>query len=354
MLGTSPATRGGVASVVRVYESAGLLRRWPVTYITTHVDGTALRKLTVACAAWLSYMAWLVRGRKFLLHVHSASGASFWRKLTFILPAIWTGRPVVFHLHGGGFAAFYENDCNLVTKRLLRYALDRCTRIIVLSESWREAIQRISGNRHIQVVFNPVMPLDVSPESSARVPGCLLFLGRLSKQKGIYVLLDAFSALVQEEPRLRLICAGDGDVAEVRRIVAARGLAESVDVPGWIDEARRAQLLLTASIYVLPSFIEGVPMSILEAMSAGLPVVATPVGGIPEIITDGQEGLLVPAGSVDELAGAIRRLVRDPRLQAEMGARGRAKFRERFDASVIVPRIESIYAELGVSPVEAA
>ena len=114
---------------------------------------------------------------------------------------------------------------------------------------------------------------------------------------------------------------------------------------------QRTELLATASIYVLPSYAEGLPISILEAMSAGLPVVTTPVGGIPEAITDGEEGLLVPTGNAEALSDAIQRLLSDSELREAMGSRGQAKFDTCFNANVVLPQLESMYRDLGVLPV---
>lgn len=350
MMGTSPDTMGGVASVIRIYRSQGLFTRWPVTYLATHVDGGAARKLFKAAAAWWRFAARLVRSDDFLLHVHCASRASFWRKSAFVLPATWSGATVILHLHGAEFMQFYHDESGPFAKRAIRYILEKCTRIIVLSESWRKTISEITPSR-IDVIANPALPLRGEVAFAAREPATLLFLGRLGRRKGIHVLLQALVRVKEEHPSVRLLCGGDGDLDEVREAAERLGVADCVEILGWVDETRRAGLLATASVYVLPSFAEGLPMSILEAMSAGLPVVTTPVGGIPEAIADGEEGLLVPPGDTEALASAISRLLSDAPLREAMGARGRAKFDACYDANVVLPRLESVYRDLGVMPV---
>ena len=348
MLGTSLRTKGGITSVVKVYESCGLFSDWPVTYIETHVDGGPLRKLHMAASAWLSYAGWLIRDRKFVLHVHSASRASFWRKSTFIFPALWLRRPVIFHLHGGEFMTFYGEESGPLARWLVRHVLDRATRLVVLSETWRDSIASITDNPRVDVIVNPALPYQGPSEHADDGPCTLLFLGRIGEHKGIYVLLDAMQQLARDEVDVRLVCAGDGDIDKARAKVSEMGLEGRVDINGWIDEQRRNELLEQADAFVLPSYGEGLPMSIVEAMSAGLPVVATPVGGIPQAIRDGEEGLLVPVGDAPALAAAIRHLAQDREYRGAMGRKALATFDRLFSAEVVLPQVQSLYQKYGI------
>ena len=350
MLGTSPNTKGGISSVVRNYEAGGLMAKWPIEYRVTHEEGSVLRKLLSALSAWLWFVSRLARRQDMLLHVHAASRASFWRKSAFILPAIWAGKPVIFHLHGGGFSQFYESDCGNIRKRWVRYVLDHCAKIVVLSKSWKQAIESMTRNRSIEVIVNPAMPAPIMLRPETRSRSSLLFVGRLVQAKGIYTLLDALVTVSRRHPDVQLVCAGEGELDHVEQVAERLGVRERVHLLGWVDEARRAELLSAASIYVMPSFVEGLPMSLLEAMSAGLPIVTTPVGGIPEAITEGEEGFLVPEGNPGALADAICRLLQDIRLQESMGSRALARFNDGFSISVVLPRIEAMYREFGVFP----
>ena len=353
MIGTALDTKGGVASVVRIYQAAGLFSKWPVTYLATHADRGFIGKLTIALRAWASFFCLFLWRGDSVLHAHCSSRASFWRKLAFILPARLVGRPIIFHLHGGDFMRFYEQECGVFAKRIVRYVLDNCAKIIVLSESWRTDLTTITNNKDIVVIFNPAMPFGIDSSNRRGDENVLLFLGRMGQKKGIYVLLEAFSRVVQHRKGVRLVCAGDGDLEGVRRAADNLNLADNIEILGWVDEERRSQLLAAASIYVLPSFAEGLPMSILEAMSAGLPIVSTCVGGIPEAVTDGAEGYLVETGNPEALSEAICKLVDDADLRRMMGANSRAKFNSFFSVDSVIPKVEAVYCELGVKPREA-
>ncbi len=351
MLGTAFETQGGIAAVLQVYCRAGLFERWPIRYLATHTDRGVWRKLWRAGTALIRFTALLARRRVALIHVHGASAASFWRKSAFMLLAFATRRPVVFHLHGGGFSEFFHEHCGRVGKSLVRFVLARSARVIVLSPQWESEVRAMCPGARIVSIPNPVEVDDPSSDTLAgRRAHDLLFLGRLEHDKGIFDLLEALQLLRTEFPSVRLQCGGDGDVIEVKRRAETLGLGSAVRYLGWVRGDAKQRLLASSTVYVLPSYYEGLPMGVLEAMAAGLPVVATSVGGIPGAITDGEDGYLVPPGDIAALTETIRRLLRDPHLRQAIGAAGRDRVSRDFATPVILPRLEAIYGELGATP----
>jgi glycosyltransferase involved in cell wall biosynthesis len=156
---------------------------------------------------------------------------------------------------------------------------------------------------------------------------------------------------MRDMPNWRATLAGDGHVDAARAKAAEYGLGDRVDLPGWVGPDRVAELISTADILVLPSFIENLPLSIIEAMASGVAVVATPVGAVPDIVRDGETGLLVPVGDVDALTTALTRLVNDPALRARMGAAGLALHREKLDLQPFADAMQRIWAEAAGLPV---
>jgi glycosyltransferase involved in cell wall biosynthesis len=347
MLGTSFQTRGGIASVLQTYRSVGLFDRWPVDFVATHRDGSRLEKLLKAIDGFFVFFALLCRYPRAVLHVHSASRASFWRKCLFMALAMAARWPVIFHLHGGGFATFYDAECGPVRRALVRFFLARAACIVVVSERWCAWMHRITRNPRVVSISNPVaLP---APSAIAREPHLVAFTGRLCAGKGVFELLQATVGLRRQFPTLRIEFAGDGDLDEVERCVNSMGLASHVRLHGWIGPRLREELLARASIFVLPSHAEGLPVSLLEAMAAGCAVVATSVGGIPDVVEDGFNGLLVPVGDSRALEGALAKLLADSELAREMGRAARATIANRFTAERTVAQVEDLYSELGVS-----
>lgn len=344
MIGTAPTTQGGISSVVRALEAGGLFARCGVDYLATHTDGSTWRKLAIAVRAWLAYLPRLLGGRVALLHVHVSSRASFWRKSAFILPTRLLGVPYVLHLHGSEFHLFTERECGPRRRRFIRWVFERAARVVVLSPGWRTWVATQFPKARVQVIYNPVaLPTACAQPGQS---GAVLFLGRLGERKGVFHLIAAAAGLAPAFADLRLWLGGDGAVETARQQAAALGLAERVELLGWVTGADKASRLQRAALFALPSYNEGLPMSVLEAMSYGLPVLATPVGGIPDAIEDGVEGFLVPPGDEAALADRMRRLLADPDLRQRMGEAARRKVARLFSTEVVVPQFEALYAEL--------
>jgi len=345
MLGTSFETHGGISSVVNAYRAAGLFARWPITYVQTHCDGSRFSKWSCAIGAFFSMLFLIARHPGSLLHVHSASRASFWRKAVLMALARAAGWPIVFHLHGGGFAEFHR-DCKPWQRRIVRDFLDHAACIITVSERWQAWMRQVTANPRVIAIPNPVeLPKVVSTER----PGALVaFVGRIEGAKGVFDLVDAVNEVRGTLPAVRLDCAGEGDVEAVRRHMAVRGMLADVRFCGWLSKRRREDLLGRAAVFVLPSHVEGLPMSLLEAMAAGCPVVATSVGGVPDVVADGVNGLLVRPGDREALALAIHRLLIDRALAGRLGAAARDTIRRRFTTEHALERLDQVYAGLGV------
>lgn len=347
MLGTSMNTKGGIATVLKIYSENGLFQRWPVIHIPTHLDGNSFDKIKIFLAAYVRFFRLLAAGEISLIHAHTASRASFWRKTLFILPASWLKIPVIIHLHGAEFKEFYENESGVLRKYLVRAVFKKADRIVVLSSQWKRWLGGVVDAGRIVRIFNPAPAAPSSPGMVARHPSELLFLGRLSPRKGIYDLLAAVAALRKDYPSLELICCGDGELQEVAAHAARLGIADSVKIFSWVDGEQKRRLLGEATVYVLPSYNEGLPMGVLEAMAAGMPVVSTTVGGIPDAIENGIDGCLVEPGDVPALVGALDRLLMDVDLRRRIGVAAIGKMRELFLAEKVIGQVEQLYRELG-------
>lgn len=346
MLSTDLNGQGGVASVVSVYRGSDSIANWPIVFVATHCSGSYLDKVLVFLKSFIFCAQTMFKGEVDLVHVHTSSRASFWRKSLFIVMAFFFKIKVVFHLHSSEFYEFYFQECGSVRKKYIRWILKKVDRVIVLSCQWKFIISEICDVNKISVVYNPICSVD--DVSFVRTGNDLLFLGRLGNKKGIYILLQAIALLKDRFPEIVLKCGGDGELEKVKQYARELGISKNVLVLGWVSGEEKTQLLMQSAVYVLPSFNEGLPMGILEAMSAGLPVVSTTVGGIPDAINDGVEGFLVEPGEPTALADAIRKLILSPQCRAEMGRSGRQKVEKFFLPEKVIPQVLAIYKELGV------
>jgi glycosyltransferase involved in cell wall biosynthesis len=217
-------------------------------------------------------------------------------------------------------------------------ALRRAAAVITLTERLAEVVRREVAPRRVHVVPSGTRVFDAAP--TAR-PG-VLFVGRLHRQKGLDTLVRALPLL--PDP-VRVTLAGDGpERAALTRLAAELGVADRLAVTGFLPHRAIPGLLAGADVAVLPSRYEELGTVLVEAMAAGRPVVAAAVGGIPELVRDGVDGLLVPPGDPVALAGAIDRLIADPALAARLGASGRARV-AGHDWSLLAGRILGIYRD---------
>jgi glycosyltransferase involved in cell wall biosynthesis len=347
MIGTDPDGQGGVASVVDVYRKHGFFERLGVSYQLTHRGGSLLAKLRCAVVGGFTIAVLLLGRRVSLLHAHVSSHGSFKRKAVYLALARWLGVPTVFHLHSGGFKAFVDEDASPLLRRWIVHTLRQSSGLIALSESWATYLRSLAPDARIWVVPNPV---DVPAEAVLREgePGRLLFLGRASRSKGVFDLLHAFAALSPTHPQARLAIGGDGDLAHLQQQIDALGLSQSVEVLGWVSGAAKELELTRCQVYVLPSYHEGLPMGMLEAMVLAKAVVVTPVGGVPEAVQHGVHGLLVAPGDVSGLAHALEQLLVRPELRHALGSAARARVLERFASDGVMRKVRAVYAELGV------
>ncbi|ODU04105.1 MAG: hypothetical protein ABS81_11725 [Pseudonocardia sp. SCN 72-86] len=339
---TSPDTRGGIGSYVRTMRSTRLWRDWDVRHVTTHRNGSGISKVATFGAGLARFGAALVR-RPDAVHVHTASYGSFARKAVVTWVARAARVPVVLHVHGGEFVRFHDR-CPAPVQALIRATLHTADTVVALGDRWAERLADVAPRARILVVPNGVR-LPENPRPTDRDPGVhVVAVGDVSDAKGTFVLLDAWAKLTAELPpgSARLTVAGAGEVDRARTAVTDLGIGDSVEVTGWIRPGAVAGLFASADVLALPSRAEGQPMAVLEAMAHGLAVVATDVGGIPDLV-GADQGILVPRDDPEALTAALRVVVTDDARRTAMGEAGVAAVRERFDVDVVAGRLDALY-----------
>ncbi len=347
VLGT--AARGGILSVIEAYESAGFYSSGRACFIPTHIEGSLFARLITALKAYWRVAAYLLLHRVALLHLHMSMRGSFWRKFIFLNMARLVRVPVIIHLHGSEFATFYNGSSTWV-QRAVRYLFKKANGVVVLSASWKDFIGTLTQNK-VTIIGNFVPDrFDVARALKTRNHRHILFLGQFGPRKGIYDLLPAFADVYEQIPDVMLFCGGNGEVDKVRAIVQTLGLEESIKVYDWVSGDEKAALMHECSIFVLPSYNEGLPMAIIEAMSFSMTVVSTTVGGIPELV-DASNGVLVTPGDRAALVAALIELLsNDNAVQIKMGTASRMRYEQTFSPRACMADMRALYQSLGVAP----
>ena len=351
MLGAAPETRGEIAAVVDAYRASGLFARWPLHYVVSDSEGGVLERARQGLTAAREVLGTMASIGRIALHVHAEAYGSFWRHAGFVLAGAAARCPVLLQLHGGDFERFYD-DSSAETRRIICFVLERAACVVVACESQRSWIASVARNARAVCVPNPAIAPS-GPQQDRR-ENMVLFLDRLTGAKGVFDVLGAVAAVRDSVPDLTLVCAGGGDRAAVARVAEKLGIADAVKFTGAVGPSGKRALLESAAVFVLPSYRDALPISLLEAMAAGVPVIASPVGAISDAIVDGVSGFLVAPGDLGTLSRTLHKVLFDPALAARIGAAARESARRRYAPEKVLPRIEELYASLAVQPARAA
>lgn len=278
-------------------------------------------------------------------HLHNHLGDS---SCTVAMLAAELGRfPFSFTLHGP--AIFFEPYAWRLDEKIERSAFTACISHFCRSQA---AIFAPDFTDKLHIVHCGIEPERVTAVDHVGRGNRLLFVGRIALDKGIEVLIDAMAELRERHGDLTLTVVGDGPRREfLERLCHRRSLADSITFVGSKNQDEVAKLLMDHDIFVLPSFAEGVPVVLMEAMGASLPVVTTYVGGMTELVTDEASGFLVRPFDRDQLVARIEQLIDDPELRQQMGRAGRSAVLADFVSAAEAARLARLITDhrLGVA-----
>lgn len=340
MIGAGRNVRGGVSSVVNSYYDAGLDKMCELTYLPTMQDGSKLKKLFVAAWARVCFEK-LVKNCE-ILHVHMSADNSFYRKAVFVRKAYKEKKKIIIHMHGSTFDLFYKERCSEAQKLEVREIFRMADKVIALSEDWKKFLAKyICEADKIEVIYNAVKMPEVYEKDYANQK--MLFLGILGQRKGTYDLIEVLPEIFAKYPKAHIYFGGDGEREQAERLCREKGIAEQVTFLGWIRGAEKDKMLKECSIYVLPTYHEGMPMSVLEAMSHGIAVASTYVGGIPHLIKDGENGLLCEAGDEEALKKILEELLESPEKRETLGQKAAEKIQTEFNVQTSIQKVLALY-----------
>lgn len=330
--------QGGIGSVVSAYQSLFS----PFQHVTTQREGGIIIKLITLGTALSGLIYYRFFRHVRIVHIHSACHNSYRRKILLMRVASFLKYKIIFHLHGGAF----ENFSQEYGRKKIRLQLEHCDRVIVLSSFWKNFLETSIGLQNVTIINNiiPSPPENFTYRNNRKIH--VLFLGALNHQKGIFDLLNVLAEYKNYfEEKLELHVGGNGEVKRFQDFVKKHELTEMITFYGWVKDEQKKMLLSTSDIFILPSYAEGVPISILEAMSYGMPIISTNVGGIPSIVEDEWNGFLFTPGDLDTLYSILVKLSASVELRQKMGKRSYEKSLPYYPANV-EKQLSDMYNEL--------
>lgn len=329
---------GGIAAVINSYRP--ILK--PFHYRCTNSQRGTIAGMLPLLKVLVCLPFDRMRGRK-ILHIHSASGKSFVRKSLIITIGKWLGFKIVLHCHGGNFPSFFQK----MGLRKAATLINKCDAIIALTPKWKEYFESTFKHPLVIVVANYVQRFPNSPFNIDKDPLRLLFLGVINQEKGLFDLLKVVADNKQKwEGRLLLTICGIGpDIDKMKEYVQNENLTNLVEYRGYVSGQEKIDTICNCDVVVLPSYLEAQPVCILEGMSAGKGIISTNVGGIPDMVKNGENGQLIEPGNLHELAQAIDNYIQDRTLLQSHSKKAREVAKE-YSLENTTTRLKAIYERL--------
>jgi glycosyltransferase involved in cell wall biosynthesis len=278
-----------------------------------------------------------------IIHIHHASYNNFYLNSFFVFVARLFRKRIFLHNHGADFHLFYVSQ-PFLGKLFIRTIFEKATGTIVLSKSWYAWHRSISSKSTLYLLHNSVdFPKVVNEKSSITQKPIFLYLARLEKRKGISDTLELLPRLFEAFPKSIIYIAGQGDANVINNFLENSSFKSNVHFLGYVNNKEREALLNKAHILLLPSYEEGLPMSLLEAMSYSVVPITTPVGGIPEVIADGLNGYMVEPGDIESIYNKLSDLIRNPSLYEYLSLHARQYILSNHSLDSYKTRLKEIY-----------
>lgn len=336
VVATSRKTRGGITAVLRLYEQSTMWEYYHCKWIETHRDGNKLRKAWYAVRAMLQYMVLLPFYD--IVHIHFSMPPSAYRKYSFFKLAKMMGKKTVIHLHCG-------SQIDDIWGSVYQKMFEQCDYGVLLSEGLKQRIEgHIGQSGKLKVVYNPC-PIKTNTAKYEK-KNYILFSGTLYEGKGYKDLIRAFSKVAVAHKGWSLVLAGNGEVKQARELSNQLGISDQVLLLGWVNGENKDKAFKQAAVFCLPSYAEGFPMAVLDAWAYGLPVVTTPVGGVPDVAIDGENMLLFNPGDINTLAEKLDLIMSDKSLRDKLSASSAKMALEKFNLDTITAQVGELYESL--------
>ncbi len=350
VVATSRKTRGGITSVVKAHEMGEQWKLYHCRWISTHRDRWGIIKLLYLVCGLSQYL--IVLPFYDLVHIHLSEPVSAFRKFPFMLWAkLWRKKTIV-HFHS------FSPDTTVHGRFrwIYRYLFSHADAVITLSEYWRNVVaEEYRLGDKVKIIYNPC-PVQ---EDQGILSFCaddyevrwsktysILYAGTVNARKGYVDMIKAFARIAKKYPDWMIVFAGNGEIGQGMALATDLGISSQTLFLGWVTGEAKERAFREATIFCLPSYAEGFPMAVLDAWTYGLPVITTPVGGIPDIAQDGKNMLLFTPGDVAGLACQMERMISDCELRENIAKESRLLAQTTFNVGTINRQIEKLYEEL--------
>lgn len=345
MVGSETTVKGGMTTVVNSFLNHNFLK-YEIEYIPTHYNCGTIKNI-------LNFFGNIINLSKAIkeneiIHMHMSERGSCIRKYIVFKIAKKNNKKVIIHTHGAEFKEYYSNLSYNMKKRIIEL-LTGCDEVITLGENWNEYFKSLSSDIRCRILKNSVeIPVDKVSMDDKEFN--ILFLAIIDKRKGIYDLVEVANKILKAydgDKKINFIIAGTGkEEEEIKKLVKQYKLNDNFNFLGWINGEKKKEVLKNTHLFLLPSYNEGLPVSILEAISYGIPVISTNVGSINEAVLNNFNGYLIEPGDIEGLKCRINSIIENPELWIKFSNNSKQLCKQEFNSEEYFRNMEKIYDEL--------
>ena len=338
MVGTSESSGGGISSVIRLIKKMPVWGKYSCYWLGTQTQRNPLWKLWHAVKA--AAVAPMIMWKYDIIHFHMVPGITLLIQLPQLLTAKLFRKKIIMEVHIGNQLEPYSKD------KFFKWWFRQSDIVLLLAQKWQQLFKELYSevNKPTDVLFNAceMMPAITSEHKKHEI----IFAGTINDNKAPDLLLKAWSKLSQTYPDWSVTFMGSGDISLYEHMAEELGISHCVKFTGYIRGASKERHFHDASIYCMCSYVEGFPMVVLEAWTHSIAVITTPVGGLPDVIEEGENCLTFPFGDADRLADRLKLLIDDETLRNKISAAGYRYAQEHFSLEKVSKKLDSIYLRL--------
>jgi len=367
MVGPFPPTVGGITTCMLNVLTSNLNKKFKfITFTTTrptiglvkdvfdytllfHIELKNLfRSALTTLQHLIKFPIILITGKFEIIHINTTDYLPFWESLIYVLISKFFLRKTILHIHATNFYKFYCNG-NFISKILIIKTLMMADNIIILSPRQKKLFMKFVPEDKLSVIpnvtnFKIFQDRSHNRLSESNIIKVIFIGGEEAKRKGIYDIIKAIQ-IVNENYRQNVLFTflGRCNINELRTICKNKKIDNFIKFLGYVEETEKIKVLKSSDIFILPSYAEGLPIAMLEAMAAGLPVISTHVGSIPDVIKEGVNGYLIKPGDYYALADRILKLAKDSKLRQKIGEKNKEKILMEYDIKFLTNKMSELY-----------
>lgn len=334
-VGDSRKMKGGVSTVMKTLETSWIWDKYKCYWMETQVNSNKIVKVLYLALGWIKSLG--VIPFYDIVHFQTVPGFSMIGLLPiFLYSKLWHKR-IIVQLHVGNQIKEYMNN------PFFQFWTKHAHEVIFLGKMWcNQSRPFIHKSTHTDFLYNPVSTTE-KPISAEKF---FLFAAYFNPNKGYDIFLNAFSLIAKKYPDWKVVLCGTGDDDLVHDLIDRLDISNQVVLPGWIDGDEKKYYFQSAYAYCMASWKEGLPLSVLEAMSYGVPIITTPVGCLPEFLENKKSAMIFNHGEVKEMADAMEFLINNPIQREVMGHKCLKIISENFTLEKVSKKLDSIYTAI--------